>query len=63
MEKVLLVEKVAAEKRLEPHMPAGLLGIEELDRAEIEAILARAKDFQPHAEPVVRRSWTRCAAR
>src|ERR671939_1758889 len=28
-------------------MPAGMLGIEELDRAEIEAILARAKDFQP----------------
>jgi len=28
-------------------MPAGLLGIEGLDRAEIEAILARAKDFQP----------------
>jgi aspartate carbamoyltransferase catalytic subunit len=28
-------------------MPAGLLGIEDLDRAEIEAILARAKDFQP----------------
>ena len=28
-------------------MPAGLLGIEELDRAKIEAILARAKDFQP----------------
>jgi aspartate carbamoyltransferase catalytic subunit len=28
-------------------MPTGLLGIEELDRAEIEAILARAKDFQP----------------
>src|SRR5436309_7005971 len=28
-------------------MPAGLLGIEELGRAEIEAILARAKDFQP----------------
>jgi aspartate carbamoyltransferase catalytic subunit len=27
-------------------MPAGLLGIEELDRREIEAILARAKDFQ-----------------
>jgi aspartate carbamoyltransferase catalytic subunit len=26
---------------------AGLLGIEELDRAEIDAILARAKDFQP----------------
>jgi aspartate carbamoyltransferase catalytic subunit len=28
-------------------MPAGLLGIEELDRGEIEAILSRAKDFQP----------------
>jgi aspartate carbamoyltransferase catalytic subunit len=28
-------------------MPAGLLGIEELDRGEIEAILRRAKDFQP----------------
>ena len=28
-------------------MHAGLLGIEELNRAEIEAILARAKDFQP----------------
>src|SRR5437667_2860206 len=28
-------------------MPAGLLGIEELERVEIEAILARAKDFQP----------------
>src|SRR5580692_3184447 len=28
-------------------MPAGLLGIEELDRAEIDAILTRAKDFQP----------------
>jgi aspartate carbamoyltransferase catalytic subunit len=28
-------------------MPAGLLGIEELDRADIEAILARAKFFQP----------------
>jgi aspartate carbamoyltransferase catalytic subunit len=28
-------------------MPSGLLGIEELDRAEIEAILTRAKDFQP----------------
>src|SRR5437899_1377334 len=27
-------------------MPAGLLGIEELGRAEIEAILARATDFQ-----------------
>jgi aspartate carbamoyltransferase catalytic subunit len=28
-------------------MPAGLLGIEELQRAEIEALLARAKQFQP----------------
>src|SRR5664280_2664813 len=28
-------------------MPAGLLGIEELDRAEIASLLARAKDFQP----------------
>src|SRR5246500_4392016 len=28
-------------------MPAGLLGIEELSRDEIEAILARARDFQP----------------
>jgi len=28
-------------------MPAGLLGIEELDRTEIGAILSRAKDFQP----------------
>ena len=28
-------------------MPAGLLGIEELDRTQIEAILSRAKDFQP----------------
>ncbi len=28
-------------------MPAGLLGIEELERSEIEAILNRAKDFQP----------------
>lgn len=28
-------------------MPEGLLGIEALDRREIESILARAKDFQP----------------
>ncbi|MGD0202091.1 MAG: aspartate carbamoyltransferase catalytic subunit [Bryobacteraceae bacterium] len=28
-------------------MPVGMLGIEGLDRAEIEAILTRAKDFQP----------------
>ena len=47
MEKVLLVERVAASEAVRTHMPAGLLGIEELDRAEIEAILARAKDFQP----------------
>ena len=28
-------------------MPAGLLGIEDLSREEIEVILARARDFQP----------------
>jgi len=28
-------------------MPGGLLGIESLDRVEIEAILDRAKAFQP----------------
>jgi aspartate carbamoyltransferase catalytic subunit len=28
-------------------MPAGLLGIEALDRTEIESILSRARDFQP----------------
>jgi aspartate carbamoyltransferase catalytic subunit len=28
-------------------MPTGLLGIEELDRSEIEAILSRSRDFQP----------------
>src|SRR5215467_7173905 len=27
-------------------MPEGLLGIEELERAQIEAILTRSKDFQ-----------------
>jgi len=31
-------------------MPAGMLGIEELDRAEIETILERAKQFQPVQE-------------
>jgi aspartate carbamoyltransferase catalytic subunit len=31
-------------------MPAGLLGIEGLDRPEIEAILDRARDFQPPAQ-------------
>lgn len=36
-------------------MPAGLLGIEELAREEIEAILARAKDFQaPPGQPFKR---------
>ena len=34
-------------------MPAGLLGIEELERSDIEQILARAKDFQQvQAQPV-----------
>ena len=36
-------------------MSAGLLGIEELDRAEIEAILARAKDFQPIQSQTVKK--------
>ena len=36
-------------------MHAGLLGIEELDRAEIEAILARAKDFQPIQSQTVKK--------
>src|SRR5450432_993676 len=36
-------------------MPAGLLGIEELDRAEIEAILARAKYFQPVQSQTVKK--------
>jgi len=36
-------------------MPAGLLGIEELHRAEIEAILARAKDFQPMQSQTVKK--------
>lgn len=31
-------------------MPAGLLGIEALDRAEIESILHRARDFQPEQD-------------
>ena len=47
MEKVLLVRKGRRGSRVNYHMPAGLLGIEELNRAEIEAISARAKDFQP----------------
>src|SRR5437588_8045691 len=34
---------------------AGLLGIEELDRDEIEAILARAKDFQPRQNQAFKR--------
>jgi len=36
-------------------MPSGLLGIEELDRAEIEAILARAKYFQPVQSQTVKK--------
>jgi aspartate carbamoyltransferase catalytic subunit len=36
-------------------MPSGLLGIEELNRAEIEAILARAKDFQPIQSQTVKK--------
>ena len=31
-------------------MPQGLLGIEELEREEIQAILDRARDFQPRSE-------------
>ena len=33
-------------------MPGGLLGIEQLDRVEIESILERAKSFQPQQSPV-----------
>lgn len=33
-------------------MPGGLLGIEQLDRVEIEAILDRAKSFQPQQSPL-----------
>jgi aspartate carbamoyltransferase catalytic subunit len=36
-------------------MHAGLLGIEEMDRAGIEAILARAKDFQPIQSQTVKK--------
>src|SRR5260370_9388925 len=36
-------------------MHAGLLGIEELDRAEIETILSRAKDFQPLQSQTVKK--------
>jgi aspartate carbamoyltransferase catalytic subunit len=36
-------------------MPAGLLGIEELERAEIERLLARAKDFQPIQSQTVKK--------
>ena len=38
----------------------GLLGIEELSRAEIEAILDRAKFFQPQRMNLSD-VWTRCA--
>jgi aspartate carbamoyltransferase catalytic subunit len=36
-------------------MHAGLLGIEELDRSEIEAILTRAKDYQPMQDHAFKR--------
>ena len=36
-------------------MPAGMLGIEELDRAEIERLLARAKHFQPIQSQTVKK--------
>ncbi len=36
-------------------MPQGLLGIESLDRTEIEAILTRAKDFQPFEDSAFKR--------
>src|SRR5437763_195586 len=36
-------------------MNPGLLGIEELDRAEIETLLARAKDFQPIQSQTVKK--------
>jgi aspartate carbamoyltransferase catalytic subunit len=36
-------------------MPAGLLDIESLDRGQIEAILERARFFQPHAQEGYRR--------
>jgi aspartate carbamoyltransferase catalytic subunit len=36
-------------------MPAGLLGIAGLDRPEIEAILDRARDFQPSADHTFKR--------
>jgi aspartate carbamoyltransferase catalytic subunit len=36
-------------------MPQGLLGIEELPREEIEAILTRAKDFQPEQDQTFKR--------
>ncbi|HUB83480.1 MAG TPA: aspartate carbamoyltransferase catalytic subunit [Bryobacteraceae bacterium] len=36
-------------------MHAGLLGIEELNRAEIETLLARAKDFQPIQSQTVKK--------
>jgi aspartate carbamoyltransferase catalytic subunit len=36
-------------------MPAGLLGIEQLDRSVIEAILRRAKEFQPAEGETFRR--------
>ena len=40
-------------------MPAGLLGIEDLAREEIEAILSRAKNFQPQQHQVVQHDTLR----
>ena len=67
MEKVLLVERTR-EAAEQPHdaaqaaYTAGLLDIESLDRAEIEAILERANIFsQPMKRPSA--DWMRCAAR
>jgi aspartate carbamoyltransferase catalytic subunit len=36
-------------------VPAGLLGIENLTRGEVQAILDRARDFQPRTEPNLRK--------
>ena len=45
MEKVLLVERTL--ERMPLSCRLGLLGIEDLSREEIQAILDRARDFQP----------------
>ena len=59
MEKVLLVERIAASER----NACRTAGIEELDRAQIEDHSgSRAKDFQP-PQKALRASSIRCAAR